>query len=514
MRMNDRPNIVIAVADAVRAQNLPLYGYDKPTTPRITELASQAVRFNHAITTGEQTLTSTTSFFTGTYPSTHQLCITGDRLTSELHTLAAAVKRAGYVTHCINCNNPYVSPFTDLPRGFDEYVCAFPALRRWVAELRGRRQGGNLARQEQAHAEREEERAASRQAVSVADLRTGGESWRGRLADLLRWAMTRVTDGGAARAFADARRILRRQRGGAPVFIYVHLMETHMLYLPPLGHWRLFLPDCRGRSPRRVNQDPLTLIAGAAQMDALDFKIVEGLYNGALHYTDQLFGRFFDGLRADGLLDNTILVLTADHGENFGEHGLLGHGQCVYDTVVRVPLLIWGPVVEHSLRGTVSDHLVQNIDLTVSCLDWAHVGDDPIRQQLEGQALPLGSAASALREHAVSESMRPFERRQVPVLRELRLLEQGALGVRSRTHKLIWNTTGQEEFYNLVHDPGETRNLVDKDAPEQRALRAVLDRLVPKFQKAHAEQLRRLHEEPATELDPQIEQRLRELGYL
>jgi len=512
--MKDRPNIVIVVADAVRAQNLPIYGYDQPTTPRISQLAAEAVRFNNAISAGEQTLSSTTSLFTGMYPSTHRLCVTGDKLNPGLHTLAAALKRGGYVTHCINSNNPYVSPFTDLPRDFDEYVCSFPTLRRWIAELRGRRQAGNLARRDQARAERDEQEATAEQPEPPAEVGASEATWQGRLGNLLRWLMTRTTDAGAAKAFAAARRVLRQQPGNPPVFIYVHLMETHMLYLPPLGHWGLFLPDCAGRNPRRVNQNPLPLISGAVKMDALDFKIVEGLYNGALHYTDRLFGRFFDDLRAEGLLENTLLILTADHGENFGEHGLLGHGQCVYDTVVRVPLLIWGPMLERRQRGAAIDHVVQSIDLTVSCLDWAGTGNDPIREQLEGQALPLADDAPAPRRYAVSESTRAFERRHIPLLQELGLAQLGAVGVRSRTHKMIWNTTGQEEFYDLVRDPAETRNLAEDDTPERRKLRATLEPLIPKFQEAHAEQLRRLDEEAPMESDPQIEQRLRELGYL
>ena len=164
------------------------------------------------------------------------------------------------------------------------------------------------------------------------------------LAKRLRWSMTRVFDGGAKIAFAEARRALR-EAGDKPVFVYVHLMETHMYYHPPPRHARLFLPVTRGRDPWAVNQNPITYLSGETPMDELDFAVVQGLYDGAIHYTDELFGQFYDWMSETGMLDKSHLVFTADHGECFGEHGLLGHGQCVYDTVVRVPLVLWGPAV-------------------------------------------------------------------------------------------------------------------------------------------------------------------------
>ncbi len=514
MEVRDKPNIVIVVMDCVRAQNLPVYGYGKPTAPRISELAAEGVRFDNMITVGEQTLSSTASFFTGTYPSTHGLRISGEKLDPRFVTLAEALAQNGYTTHCINCNNPYVSPYTDLHRGFMEYICAFPATRRWIGRLRGSRQGGNLAQIGEASTPVEHGDVVRDELKSTATVRASYGTAHGALVDRLRWELTRFVDGGAAMAMRCARRILQNGDPGRPKFIYVHLMETHSRYLPPLGHRRLFLPDLEGRNLMRINHDPLPFLTGAAPMDKLDFDIVEALYNGAIHYTDAMFGKFYDWLRRKGKVDNTIVVLTADHGENFGEHGLFGHGQCVYDTVVRVPLLIWGPVVNSRMRGSAVSSVVQNIDLTASCLEWAGNRVESIQGQVESSPLPLAVGAAPGREYAISESVHVFERSQVRLLKEMDLFRRGALGARTKEHKLIVHTAGQEEFYDLTRDPGETDNIINCQMDAEVRLRSVLEPLIAGFRYSHDVALMRLEEGGPVEADAKVEQRLRDLGYI
>ena len=249
-------------------------------------------------------------------------------------------------------------------------------------------------------------------------------------------------------------------------------------------------------------------------MDALDFEIVEALYNGAIHYTDAAFGRFFRHLRHDGLLDNTVMVLTADHGDNFGEHGLLGHAQCVYDTVVRVPLLLWGPVIESHRRGSAITDVVQNIDLATSCLEWAGNERDPMSAQLEGVPLPLAPTPTPGREYAVSEAAYLFHPSQADRLKELSFFDRGSIAVRSKTHKLIWNTDGREEFYVLTTDPGESDNRIAGESGELGALRKALEPRRLRFDQTHCEMLMRLEQGSAVEMDPLVAERLRDLGYI
>lgn len=498
--MKQRPNIVVIVADCLRARNLPCYGYEKPTAPRLTELATCGLRYQNAISSAEQTLTSTSSLFTGAYPASHGLFVTGDTLNPSLKTVAEALSETGYDTHCINCNNPYVTDFTGLDRGFHHMTIAFPWLRRKWFDLRKRRMSHVRDAKGSSPTPPESSAASSPASDPAAGKR-------------LRWLMTRMFDGGGKKAFAEARRALS-SAGDRPAFVYVHLMETHMYYHPPSRHANMFLPDTKGRAPWSVNQNPISYQSGDTPMDDLDFEIVEGLYNGAIHYTDELFGRFFDWMKKTGQLDHTIVVFTADHGESFGEHGLLGHGQCVYDTVVHVPMLVWGPVVPAESRGSCVRHVVQNIDLTGSLLEWAGCDDETMARQLQGIPLPVSACAPRTRDAALSFTVEAFEREHIATKQELGLLHKAAVGARSETHKFIWNATDPDELYDLQADPGETTNLLGTLPEVEQELRSHVDGILPTFERSREATLARLQGGDTGGCDPMVEERLRDLGYI
>ncbi|MCH7705227.1 MAG: sulfatase-like hydrolase/transferase [Planctomycetes bacterium] len=427
--------------------------------------------------------------------------VTGDKLDPSLTTVAEALSATGYETHCINCNNPYVTDFTGLDRGFEHVTVAFPWMRRLWFDLRKSRL--NKRRETNgAVLTQETDVQASTSPVAV-----------GSTAKRLRWLMTRMFDGGGKLAFAEARRALLRT-GDRPAFVYVHLMETHMYYHPPAGHANLFLPDMKGREPWSVNQNPISYLSGDTPMDDLDFEIVEGLYNGAIHYTDELVGRFFDWMTRTGMLDDTIVVFTADHGESFGEHGLLGHGQCVYDTVVHVPLLVWGPVVSTEARGSTVRQVVQNIDLTGSLLEWAGCDHAAMAKQVQGTPLPISASAPRTRDVALSFTVEAFERENIPAQQKLGLLHKAAVAARSETHKLIWNATDPDELYDVEADPGENTNLLGRLPDVEKKLRPHIDAVLPTFEKAREATLERLEGSDAEACDPLVEERLRDLGYI
>jgi len=289
-----------------------------------------------------------------------------------------------------------------------------------------------------------------------------------------------------------------------------------MYYHPPPRHARAFLPDTQGRDLWAVNQNPIAYLSGEAPMDELDFAIVQGLYDGAIHYTDELFGEFYDWMSATGMLDRCHLAFTADHGECFGEHGLLGHGQCVYDTVVRVPLVLWGPAVAAPARGRRIQRVVQNVDLTSTMLRWAGSDDHPILGQCEGVNLPSSNHEPRLREAAFSFSVEAFERQHIETQQRLGLLHKASVGVRTDTHKLIWNATDADELYDISSDPGETNNLIGTGscADVDASLRSGLDHVLHRFESARQTALERWQDVDADATDPVVEERLRDLGYI
>jgi len=135
------PNIVIIVWDAVRAENLPFYGYHRNTTPGLQSMDRDFAVYQNAISSSYWTLPSMTSLFTGMYPSGHGLLVDGDRIAPEIQLLTDILGRQGYQCGAFN-RNPYVSDFTGLDRGFDHYVsdagCLWDYLKRIERKLKKR----------------------------------------------------------------------------------------------------------------------------------------------------------------------------------------------------------------------------------------------------------------------------------------------------------------------------------------------------------------------------------------
>ena len=134
--------------------------------------------------------------------------------------------------------------------------------------------------------------------------------------------------------------------------------------------------------------------------------------------------------------------------------------------------------------------------------------------QLEGPPLPLAPPQTPGREYAVSEAAYLFHRSQADRLKELSFFDRGSIAVRSRMHKLIWNTDDREEFYDLTTGPAETDNQITRESGELRALREAPEPRRLRFDQTHSEMLRRLEQGPAVEMDLLVAERLRDLRYI
>lgn len=142
-----------------------------------------------------------------------------------------------------------------------------------------------------------------------------------------------------------------------PVFFYIHTAEPHMPYTPPPPLDKLFDPDYRGHVDGMVDTASPQYLAASPE----DVRHLIALYDGEIVYADRKFGEFFDAAKSRGLLDNAILALTADHGEEFMQHKHRGHGKDVHAETQRVPLIFWGPGLIPP-KGRI-DNLAQMIDV-------------------------------------------------------------------------------------------------------------------------------------------------------
>ncbi len=502
-----RPDILFVVLDAARAENFSVYGYEKRTTPHLERLASQLAFYENCISTATWTLPSTASLFTGTYESTHRLVIDGDRLSEEYVSLPELLAGAGYHTAKITGVVPYVSDFSGLDRGFAESWEAPPPL--WRKLLRRVRQTAPEQAQQDEHPPPVEfERVDHDLSVEAEAHLHARASLHGKLS----FWVSGFNDDGAKGCF-DRVRSLWREHRDRPKFVYMHLMETHAEYRPPHRYRKTFVPrELHGRSFSAVNQRPNPHAVGLVDMNEEDFAILGGLYDGCIAYMDEKLGALFDDLSGDPRWDETLVIITADHGDCVGRHGVLGHQFVCYDELLRIPWIVKWPK-SMGITGP-QNQLIQNADLV------------PTLCGLLGLERPAQVETidhlSETREFAYGELLKPFGVTAVKQgLHELAPhYNRAVLAVRSRDQKWITYSNGQaDEHYDLRSDPGELSNLLEGTGEvelgaAERALKAEVEAWTPQWAEAAEAVRRRIFAGEGGEIPSDVESKLRSLGYI
>ena len=167
---------------------------------------------------------------------------------------------------------------------------------------------------------------------------------------------------------------------GKPFFLYAFYFDPHYDYIPPPPYDRMFTdPDYHGAQRGRGIE---VLRTNSAALTEEDRKNIVALYDGEIRSTDEQIGKLLEALKADGLLDETIVVVTGDHGEEFWERGSIGHGRTLYEEVIRVPLIIRHPGLVK--KPAVIREQVSLIDVMPTLFDALHV---PIPAQCTGKSL-------------------------------------------------------------------------------------------------------------------------------
>lgn len=448
-------NVVLIVLDTVRARNLSCYGYARQTTPHLDRLADESVVYENAFTTSSWSLPAHASLFTGLYPTQHGADDHYKYLKPVHRTLAEHLRAQGYRTVGI-CYNPYVGPATGLDRGFEQFT------------LRGR----------------------SRSKLFEWQVR--------QLAGKVR----RTADAGARFVIEHARRALQDFASWErPFFLFCHYNECHTPYRYP-NAFKKYLGSVTPRAVAQVNQNPWRLLANPALMNAHDFEITTALYDGALKYLDTQVSQVLRQLRALDLYDRTMVIITADHGENLGEHGRIGHQYCLYDTLLHVPL-----IVKYPKRGVAPARIrepVSLVDVVPTILEL--LGE---RANAPGDLRGYNLLAHPPQRNIFAEMSKPD---LAPFLAlypnaETAPYDRSLRAVRTSQHKLIQGSDGLDELYDLDTDPDETYNLKESRPDLVNTLAAELDRwqddLIPAMSTGEA-----------PEFEVQVRERLRALGYL
>lgn len=320
--MIDKPNIILIVLDTVRAEQLGLYGRETDPMSSLSSFAQEASVFERAYTNAPWTLPAHASLFTGMLPSEHG-CHGGSlQLSADSLTLAERLASEGYDTYSVS-NNVWISDYFGLDAGFDTFY------KQWQL-FRQSKEIGHLLKQ----------RPDS--LVDLAKKLTNGNPAVNLLNGLYGKYLYRRNDFGAKRTTDDVSTLL--QNSDEPFFLFANYMEGHAPFYERSNSKR-YLPHDVTDVSRYTELSGRTLDYHTDKIEITDreLEVIEGLYDGELHYLDSQLNRLFKMLQRNSFLSDSIVVVVGDHGENIGDHGLMSHRFSVHDTLLHVPLVVYHP---------------------------------------------------------------------------------------------------------------------------------------------------------------------------
>jgi arylsulfatase A-like enzyme len=417
-------NVLLYVIDTLRADHLGCYGYDLPTSPRIDALAREGILFERVVAQSSWTRPAVASILTGLDAHAHRVMGLRQSLPAGVPTLAEILAARGYATAAWITNVNVSAPF-----GFGRGFASFE----YLAEDVGR---------ESTHVLSDE---LTRRAV--------------------RWLATRDT---------------------RPFFLYVHASDPHAPYTAA--------PELRGRFRRGAAAEEASDAAAlrrkldqdAASLTPAEVRELAAAYDAEIAFNDSQLGLLLDEIDRLGLRDSTLVVVTADHGEELRDHGGVGHGYTLYEEVIRVPLVVRLPDGAHA--GERRTSLARQIDVLPTILGRLGI---PAPSGLAGRALVDEPDDAPHDLEAYSHTR--LSRREVAAV----------VGGSWKAIRYLGSPIVREEVFDLAADPGERRNL----AAERPVLAGYGTSEIRRAEAAPGEAA------PTRPLDADTERRLRALGY-
>lgn len=322
-----RPNVFIILVDTLRADHLPFYGYEKPTSPVMAAFASQAQVYTRAFAHAPATKASCAALMTSRYPNELGVEELGHGVPTGVPLLPQFLKAEGYTTGGIVANAQVTAPF-GFKKGYDHFDIGSTYFR-WAGLHKPLVRLGLIEPREEL-------------------------TPRYNAAQLTRRAISWVSD---------------ELPSGKPLFLYLHYIEPHAPYQPPPGEdrWREFagpaardLPKAPVAPPRRGRD---------ALVPAVQLEAMVAHYDADIAFFDHEIVAFLDFLRHEDLFDDSLIFFIGDHGEEFFEHGAWEHGHSLYNELLHVPLVVKYPAQMHATPGLRIDRLAGLVDVIPTIRD-------------------------------------------------------------------------------------------------------------------------------------------------
>ena len=409
--MSNRANIILITIDCLRADHVSSLGYHRKITSNIDNLAKNGTLFSQAIANGPNTYCSFPSILTSTYVLMNSLGAEMNYpskwvfLSKENPTIAEIIRKEGWTTAAFH-SNPWISSFFGYNRGFDFFQDSLnePLRKSYFLKETGAKDKffGHI-----------------RNAISFLEIMKNNP--RRGAADLNRKAISWLST-------LDERKNF---------FLWLHYMDGHVPLVPP--ELTLMERMVAMRLYRRVQE--------YARASKKDLKKLIDLYDKSVRHIDQELGFLFDNLYRMGIsYENTYIIITADHGEQFMEHGVFGHG-LLYDEVLRIPLVIAGPKID---ANKIINQQVDLLSISPTIVELMHV--KKVKNFQGGSLVSLMQGAEKREEGVISEDL------------------SGSFAFRTEEWKYIAKLTVEKknELYDLSKDPREKENLVEEEVEKRK----------------------------------------------
>ncbi len=462
------PNIVLISVDALRPDHTFLGAYERDTTPHLKEFAKESVVFDNAFANSSWTRASVSTMFTSLYPTSHKNNGLGSELAQAAFTLPKALKTKGYATGVFSAN-AFVAPVFGFGSGVDKFYHK-------RVSVYGQLIMGHVLGSLRKYSPFLNKLNIFFESIEIPFLGEAGKTTKAE---------------GLNDAFLDWTSGLK----GQPFFAYFHFMETHTPYATPAPFDRKFVdPSYTGPLPNdQPLHEPFYPLTKAIALPEKEYDNLVAQYDGNIAYVDHRLNELFQALRERDLLDKTLVIITADHGEEFYEHYGWGHGKSLYREVIHVPMIVRYPA--QFPQGKVSQANVQHIDLLPTILELTGI---PAPKHLEGRSFaswaknpddpgePRTLYSEVIHENSYARSV---------IDKNLKLIE---LHVYGKEKQLL---------YDLTADPKEQNPLDLKVHPESVRLKQLLDSF---YKRAVGKMLG----SKSVEIDQETLERLKTLGYV
>lgn len=520
---NKKPNIILLVLDTHRIERMSPYGYHKRNlTPTLDAFAEHATVFDQGIATAAWTVPSHASMFTGLYPTVHQTNQSFQMLPDGIPTVTELLAQNGYETVAF-CNNPLVGVLDNgFRRGFNHfynYAATFPD----IPDI------GDVSALK---------RFQRRATELLQKISTPIERQFGRSPLLLKlatfpiivpiWSRMFKFKGDTQQSLKDIATFLRyyfSTHADRPLFMFINMMETHLPYYPPrkaIDRWvPYFKRDREARDfIQRFNTQSYRWMAPMIEPFAeKERAVLSDMYDAEVAYQDRQLRKVFRYLKRSGQLENTMVIITSDHGESLGEHEFMGHAFVIYDELVRVPLMVQYP--ELFPAGQRTEHHVSLRRIFHTILEAANIEHEAYGRTVRELSLarsvenkePEGEVVTAeayppqnfinVMEMSTPDAIERFRVRQMR-----RAIYDG--------HMKLMTVGGRpDEFFDTKVDPLEINNLLDNPVGYENDLLR-LEQKMDEFvimAEAHRDGTAAGGEIDYSD-NPELLERLRALGYI